>query len=72
MVRIKRPEEGEGGIGGGSSSAVASVTVSIPASCSTQVHQAYSDDALSIYLRDPAEEQVGVVDPCDKPTEGSD
>ena len=72
VVRIERPEDGEGGIGGGASSAVASVTVSIPASCSTRVAQAYSDDALSIYLRDPAEEEVAVVDPCVEAAEGSE
>jgi len=69
VVRIDWPEEGEGGIGGGGSSAVASVTVSVVASCSTPIGQASADEAFIIQLYDPADEDDVTLHPCAKDTE---
>jgi len=69
VIRIKWPEEGEGGIGGGAGSAVASVTVSFEASCSTQVGQASADEAFIIQLFDPEAKDQVALNPCTKGSE---
>lgn len=74
VVRIERPDEGEGSIGGGSSSAVASVTVSFPAQCSGVVGQASYDGAFIIQqyspedLENPNGPGGAVLHPCSTPT----
>jgi hypothetical protein len=57
VVRITLPENGEGGIGGGTASALAAVTVAIPARCAGAVAGASLTGEFTIQLYGPASEE---------------
>ena len=67
VVRIDLPETGEGGIGGGTSSALGAVTVSIPAPCADEVAQASISGEFTIQLSDPEDAAEAELNPCARP-----